>query len=92
MARVHGRFPRIPCVVPFCGCGATCYEPGCQILCPKHYRLVDKALKARRRQLRTAYRKRGLGDSARARWAEGVLWRRMVEQAITRAGGAPDCA
>lgn len=89
MTRIRGKHPRIPCVVPFCRCGATCYPEGHSIICPKHYRLVDRALKAKRRQVRAAYKKRGLEDSRRARWAERVLWRRMVQQAITRAAASP---
>jgi hypothetical protein len=88
MARVHGRYPRIPCVVPFCGCGATCYPPGHEILCPKHYRLVDRALKAKRRAVRRALLKRGQANSLRAQLLEDKLWARMVRQAVTRAMAA----
>lgn len=88
MARVRNRYPRVPCVVPFCGCGATCYppEPGLQIICPKHYRLVDRALKARRRRVRRELAKRGLSNTERAWRLERWLWRRMVIQAVSRAG------
>ena len=84
MARVHGRYPRIACVVPFCGCGATCYPPGHEIICPKHYRLVDKSLKAKRRAVRRALQKRGQLNSLRGAVFENKLWKRMVRQAITR--------
>lgn len=87
MARVHGRYPRIPCVVPFCGCGATCYPPGHEIICPKHYRLVDRALKARRRTLRAALKRHGKAGTWHAEFIEGALWSRMKAQAIERGAG-----
>lgn len=89
MTRVRNRYPRIPCVVPFCGCGATCYPPGHEIICPKHYRLVDAGLKARRRRVRALLKRAGRQDSAIARRLEQKLWARMVDQAVTRAAGAP---
>lgn len=89
MARVANRYPRIPCVVPFCGCGATCYPPGFDIICPKHYRTVDAALKAKRRAVRRALRRRGLEGTARAARLETALWCKMVTQAVTRAAGSP---
>lgn len=89
MTRVHGRYPRIPCVVPFCRCGATCYPPGHEILCPKHYRLVDQSLKAKRRAVRRMLKARGQQDTERAHRLEVRLWARMKHQAITRAAGAP---
>lgn len=89
MKRVRNRYPRIPCVVPFCGCGATCYPPGHEIICPKHYRSVDRALKAKRRRVRAILKAKGESSSERARRLEGLLWSRMVKQAITRAAGAP---
>lgn len=88
MARVHGRYPRIACVVPFCGCGATCYPSG-EIICPKHYRLVDKALKARRRRVRALFKKRNLLWSSRHQRVDSILWGRIVAQAILRAGSCP---
>lgn len=81
------RHPRIHCIVPFCGCGATRFPPGMEFICQKHYALVDRALKARRRRLRRLYRRRGLADTARARTSDAVIWRRMVAQAIARAAG-----
>jgi len=89
MTRVHGRYPRIPCVVPFCGCGATCYPTGHEIICPKHYRMVDRALKAKRRRVRALIRKAGAVDTTRARRLDNWLWAKIVNQAITRAAGAP---
>lgn len=79
MARVRNRYPRVPCVVPFCNCGATCYAPfpGLQIICPKHYRLVDRNLK----RLRRLANRRG---KERLAW---MLWRKTVRQAIERATG-----
>lgn len=77
MARVAGRYPRIPCLVPFCGCGATCYPPhnGQEIICPKHYRLVDRRLK---RLKRIAVR--------RGKWTLAAMtWARIRAQAIERA-------
>lgn len=78
--RVRGRYPRVPCLVPFCGCGATCYPPedGLEIICPKHYRMVDRCLKALRRK---AYRAK--------RWRLGwMCWLRIRRQAIERGAGA----
>lgn len=89
MTRVHGRHPRIPCIVPFCGCGATCYPPGYEIICPKHYRLVDAALKAKRRRVRHLLRKARASDTDRARRLDDWLWSKIKAQAITRAAGAP---
>lgn len=89
MTRVHGRYPRIPCVVPFCGCGATCYPPGHEIICPKHYRLVDRDLKAKRRRVRALLKARRAAETDRARRLESWLWAKIVNQAITRAAGAP---
>lgn len=89
MARVRNRYPRIACVVPFCGCGATCYPPGHEIICPKHYRAVDCALKAKRRRVRAILKARGEGNSERAYRLESLLLAKMVRQAITRAAGAP---
>lgn len=89
MTRVHGRYPRIPCVVPFCGCGATCYPPGHEIICPKHYRMVDRALKAKRRRVRALLRKAGAAETTRAHRLDNWLWAKIVNQAITRAAGAP---
>lgn len=78
MTRVRNRFPRIPCVVPFCRCGATCYPPGYEIICPKHYRLVDRGLKALRRKARRRGKER----------LDDMLWQRIKRQAIERASGA----
>ena len=89
MTRVHGRYPRIPCIVPFCGCGATCYPPGNEIICPKHYRHVDRALKAKRRRVRAAFKAKGLAETQRARRVDNWLWAKIVEQAITRAAASP---
>lgn len=91
MTRVRNRYPRIPCLVPFCGCGATCYPPDetGEIICPKHYRLVDRSLKARRRRVRAAFKRRGELWSDRHWRMEHKLWNRIREQAITRAAGAP---
>ncbi|AKU43463.1 hypothetical protein CPT_Sansa59 [Caulobacter phage Sansa] len=87
MTRVSGRYPRIPCVVFGCKCGATCYPPGVEIICPKHYRLVDKSLKRLRREIRRAFIKSGAGQSP-SRWIfEDLLWRMIVEQATHRAAG-----
>jgi hypothetical protein len=88
VARVHGRYPRIPCVVPFCGCGATCYPPGYEIICPKHYRLVDKRLKARRRAGRRILKRLDQANSLRAQMFEDRAWALMKRQAITRAMAA----
>lgn len=87
MSRVRNRYPRIPCVVPFCRCGATSYPPGHEIICPKHYRLVDPALKARRRKVRVALKRRGLLETDRHFRLDGVLWDRIKRQAIERATG-----
>ncbi len=79
MAGVANRYPRIPCLVPFCGCGATCYAPadGQEIICPKHYRPVDRRLK---RLKRIAVRK--------GKWTlASMLWARIRAQAIERAAG-----
>jgi len=81
------RYPRIACVVPFCRCGATSYPPGYEIICPKHYRLVDAALKARRRKVKAALKRRGLLDTEREHRLDGLLWERMKRQAIERATG-----
>ena len=91
MTRVRDRYPRIPCVVPFCSCGATSFAPGeaTEILCPKHYRLVDRWLKARRRAMRRAYIRAGLAESDRRWRMETRLWAMMKTQAITRAAGSP---
>jgi hypothetical protein len=89
VTRVRNRYPRIPCVVPFCGCGATCYPPGHEIICPKHYRLVDASLKAKRRKVRHLLRKARATDTDRARRLDNWLWSKIVKQAITRAAGAP---
>lgn len=83
------RHPRIPCVVPFCGCGSTSYPPGHEIICAKHYRLVDPALRAKRRRVRHLLRKARATDSPRARRLDNWLWAKIVNQAITRAAGAP---
>jgi hypothetical protein len=77
MAKVHDRHPRIPCVVLGCRCGATCYPPGHEIICPKHYRLVDANLKALRRRARRKFKGR----------FEQMLWRKIVRQATERAAG-----
>jgi hypothetical protein len=77
VSRVRNRYPRIPCVVPHCRCGATCYPPGFEIICPKHYRLVDRSLKALRRRARRAGKHR----------LDQLLWRRIKRQAIERATG-----
>lgn len=87
MARQRNRYPRIPCVVPFCGCGATCYPPGNEIICPKHYRLVDASLKAARRRARHLLKKRGQLNTERAWRLDAAFWRKMKAQAIKRAGG-----
>ena len=91
MTRVKNRYPRIPCVVPFCGCGSTRYppEPGMQIICTKHWRLVAPELKARRRRLKAMLRRRGELNTDRGRRLDSKVWARMVGQAITRAAGAP---
>lgn len=89
MTRAHGRYPRIACVVPFCVCGATCYPPGHEIICLKHYRMVDATLKARRRKIRALLKKRRASDTNRARRLEHWMWAKIVDQAITRAAGAP---
>ena len=77
MTRVSNRYPRIPCIVPYCGCGATCYPPGYEIICSKHYRLVDRALKTLRRRARKAGKNR----------LDHMLWQRIKRQAIERAMG-----
>ncbi len=97
MTRTRNRYPRIPCIVPFCGCGATCYAPheAAEIICPKHYRLVDRALKAKRRRLRAIYKRLGSTPRPRGRpnwrWRaarmEAHLWAKMKAQAIERATG-----
>ena len=72
-------------IVPGCRCGATCYPPGCEIICPKHYRLVDRRLKAlRRRCRRLAIKRRAPDQVARI---EGYLWSKMVRQAFERSAG-----
>jgi hypothetical protein len=65
--------------VPGCGCGATCYppEPGLEIICPKHYRLVDRALKRLRRRANRMGKHRLV-------W---MCWMRMRRQAIERGAG-----
>ena len=73
--RRTGQYPRIPCVVPFCSCGSTSHPEGWEIICPKHYRLVDRRLKRLRRQAKRAGRMRVY------HW----LWGRIVAQAIERA-------
>lgn len=90
------RHPRIPCVVPFCRCGATSYPPGYEIICPKHYRLVDAGLKAARRRAKRLLVKRGewIGGAEdrpvteRAARIMGRFWARMVRQAVERSAGA----
>lgn len=88
MTRVRNRYPRIPCAVPFCRCGATRYPPGYEIICPKHYRPVDAALKARRRRVTAALKRRGEMQTPRHARLEAVLWGRIKRQAVERAAGA----
>lgn len=71
------RHPRIPCLVPGCGCGSTSYPPGYEIICPKHYRHVPASLKALRRRAKRAGRDR----------LYHLLWRRMRRIAIQAALG-----
>lgn len=78
------RHPRLACAVPFCRCGSTKFPPGWEFLCAKHWRLVERDLK----RLRTLARRRR-GDSRRYWRLEGLIWRRMKRQAITRAAGSP---
>lgn len=42
MSELH---PRIACCVPFCRRGSRKFPPGTEIICGKHWRLVDRALK-----------------------------------------------
>jgi hypothetical protein len=84
--RVRGRFPRIPCVVPGCSCGATCYPDASEIICPKHYRPVDRRLKALRRRVKYLARRRGF-DRDHAWCIDDWLWARVRRQAIGRAAG-----
>lgn len=79
------RYPRIACIVPFCGCGLTRFPPGCEVICQKHHALVDPALKARRRRIQRMARRRP-ADAARLQILDQKLWAKIVSQAITRAG------
>lgn len=88
------RYPRIGCCIPFCRCGSTYYASG-EYMCPKHYRLVDKALKAKRRHLRAIYKRRRRGPRAPGRFSwryrawkmEVHLWEKMKRQATHRSLG-----
>lgn len=88
------RHPRINCCIPFCNCGSTYYASG-EYMCPKHYRLVDKALKAKRRRLRRLYKRLSRTPQPRGRpnwrWRAGKMemhiWAQMKRQATHRSLG-----
>lgn len=88
------RHPRINCCIPFCKCGTTYYPDG-EYICPKHYRLVDKSLKAKRRKLRALYKKRRREPRSPGRYSwryrawkmESHLWAKMKLQATHRSFG-----
>lgn len=50
--------PRIPCLVPFCKRTAPAekYE-GCEIICAKHWRLISRETKARKRHVERVHAK-----------------------------------
>lgn len=85
------RHPRINCCIPFCKCGSTYYPDG-EYMCPKHYRLVDKKLKAKRRRLRAMYKRLARGPRAPGRFnwryrawkMEAHIWSQMKRQATHR--------
>ncbi len=78
---------RLPCCVPHCrrtrgdrkGDPVSRYS---EWICGDHYKLVDKELKLRRRQLRRRH-----GDTPRGRWADDVMWAKIRKQAIERGLG-----
>ncbi|HWF01596.1 MAG TPA: hypothetical protein VG248_17470 [Caulobacteraceae bacterium] len=72
-------YPRIPCSIPFCRRGTTIYEPGYEIICGKHWRLADRAL----RRLHSRAVRLGRNRLAHLLWA-----RRIKPQIIERAAGA----
>jgi len=68
---------RIACEVPFCRHGTRRYPAGSRWVCADHWRLTSKSW---RRRLRL-FRKRRRYDLA------GIMWDRLRDQAIERAGG-----
>lgn len=78
-------FPRIACCVPFCGRGSTRWPPGTEIICSRHYVLVDRELRARRRRYRAAFRRNGQEHTENADRVDALLWRWIKSQAIERA-------
>lgn len=84
---------RIQCIVIACGCSADAskYAPGTEIICPKHYRHVDRHLKRRRAKIRrlgkraTLLGRQGVADYfERKDWE---LWAEAKRQAIEAAVG-----
>jgi hypothetical protein len=76
--------PRIACCVPFCGRGSRRWPSG-EIICGKHYALVDRALKRQRAKYRAHFRRHGAEDTENAERVDALMWRWIKEQAIERA-------
>lgn len=89
------RHPRIACIVPFCGRGSTRWAAPCEIICGKHYRMSDLALRRRRTRVKAMLRKRGEWEAGpggealteRAQRIDDRLWAKIKLQAIERAAG-----
>jgi hypothetical protein len=87
---------RICCCVPGCKRSTARFESG-EIICAKHYRLVDKKLKKLRARIRARDRRNhqpGRIITAlialrilRAEQTDAMIWERIKKQAIERAMG-----
>lgn len=87
---------RIVCCVPHCRRSTARFESG-EIICEKHYRLVDRKLKKRRARVRARDKRNhqpGRIITAliklrilRAAQTDAMIWERMKKQAIERAMG-----
>lgn len=71
------------CDVPGCRRWTRRYAPGDGYLCPDHWKLVDRKLKAFRR---ARWKKIGDRPDRRNRFSRAI-WRRMVRQAVERWAG-----
>lgn len=76
--------PRLACCVPFCQRTIANKEGWTEWLCPDHWRLVNRKIKALRARVR---RKIRLNRYNHGRDLDAWLWREAKRQAIERAAG-----
>ena len=81
---------RVPCCVPFCG--RTFADDGSyEVMCGKHWRLADPALRHRRamtvRFYRAAERRGDEAEARRQAWLAHALWLAIKKEAIEIAAG-----